>query len=148
MFMKIGIGAHLYEQPPRDLGKNAVHHLGMQVVSIAELYDRITAAGLHIPNPIRQPGGGEGYLMLGAPDNVVIEVFEPGRARRQRPCVVRAATSRGLRPPTRVEISLHPPPTASRPDDAPNRRGASSGPSRLGTAVCPRTCERPRSSPT
>jgi predicted enzyme related to lactoylglutathione lyase len=82
VFMKIGIGAmHLYEQPPRDLGKNAIHHLGMQVVGIHELYDRMKAAGLHVPNPIRALGGGGGYFMLGAPDNVVIEVFEPGRTR-------------------------------------------------------------------
>jgi len=82
VFMKIGIGAmHLYEQPPRDLGRNAIHHLGMQVVGIGELYDRMKAAGLHIPNPIRALGGGGGYFMLGAPDNVLIEVFEPGRTR-------------------------------------------------------------------
>lgn len=82
VFMKIGIGAlHLYDQPPRDLGKNAVHHLGMQVVGLSELYSRMKAAGLHVPNPIRELGGGGGYFMLGAPDGVVIEVFEPGRSR-------------------------------------------------------------------
>lgn len=52
----------------------------MQVVGIDELYGRMKAAGLHIPNPIRKLGDG-GYFMLGAPDGVVIEVFEPGRAR-------------------------------------------------------------------
>jgi hypothetical protein len=39
------------------------------------------AAGLHVPNPIRPTGGGGGYFMLGAPDGVVIEVFEPGALR-------------------------------------------------------------------
>lgn len=82
VFMKIGIGAiHLYSQPPRGSGKNAVHHLGMQVVGLSELYGRMTAAGLHIPNPVRELDGGGGYFMLGAPDGVVIEVFEPGRSR-------------------------------------------------------------------
>ena len=82
VFMKVGIGAlHLYEQPPRGDGKNAVHHLGMQVVGIGELYDRMKAAGLHIPHPIRRLDGGGGYFMLGAPDGVVIEVFEPGKQR-------------------------------------------------------------------
>ena len=57
--MKIGIGAmHLYDQPPRDIGKNAIHHLGMQVVGLAELYERMMAAGLNIPNPIRNLGSG------------------------------------------------------------------------------------------
>ena len=82
IFMKIGIGAmHLYEQSPRDFGKNAVHHLGMQVVGIEELYDRMVAAGLHVPNPIRTLPGGGGYFMLGGPDGVVIEIFEPGPTR-------------------------------------------------------------------
>lgn len=82
VFLKIGIGAmHLYDQEPRGDGRNAVHHLGVQVVGIEELYDRMTGAGLHIPNPIRALGGGGGYFMLGAPDGVVIEVFEPGKAR-------------------------------------------------------------------
>lgn len=82
VFMKIGIGAiHLYDQLPRGHGRNAVHHLGMQVVGIDELYQRMKAAGLHIPNPIRRLEGGGGYFMLGAPDEVVIEVFESGPAR-------------------------------------------------------------------
>lgn len=82
VFIKVGIGAlHLYDQLPRGEGKNAVHHLGMQVVGIDELYDRMKAAGLHIPNSIRRLGGGGGYFMLGAPDGVVIEVFEPGKLR-------------------------------------------------------------------
>lgn len=82
VFMKIGIGAmHLYDQAPRGSGKNAVHHLGMQVVGLAELFGRMKDAGLHIPNPIRDLGGGGGYFMLGAPDGVVIEVFEPGVSR-------------------------------------------------------------------
>ena len=81
VFMKIGIGAmHLYDQSPRDYGKNAIHHLGMQVVGLAELYDRMTASDLHIPNPIRSLGGGGGYFMLEGPDGVVIEVFEPGKS--------------------------------------------------------------------
>ena len=35
VFLKIGIGAlHLYDQAPRELRRNAVHHLGMQVVGL------------------------------------------------------------------------------------------------------------------
>ncbi|MDR6522118.1 VOC family protein [Variovorax gossypii] len=84
VFMKIGIGAmHLYEQSPRDLGRNAVHHLGMQVVGLHEVYGRMKAAGLHLPNPVREHSGG-GYFMVKAPDNVLLEVFEPGRNRDPR----------------------------------------------------------------
>ena len=84
VFMKIGIGAlHLYEQPPRELGRNAVHHLGFQVVGLHELYARMQAAGLHLPNPVREHQGG-GYFMVQAPDNVLLEVFEPGPQRDVR----------------------------------------------------------------
>lgn len=84
VFMKIGIGAmHLYEQPPRDLGRNAVHHLGFQVVRLGELYERMKDAGLYLPNPIREHEGG-GYFMVQAPDNVLLEVFEPGPQRDPR----------------------------------------------------------------
>jgi len=81
VFMKIGIGAlHFYEQPPRELRRNAVHHLGIQVVGLQDLYDRMKAAGVHLPNPIRESGGG-GYFMVQAPDQVLIEAFEPGAQR-------------------------------------------------------------------
>lgn len=56
VFLKIGIGAlHLYDQPPRDLGRNAVHHLGIQVVGLADLYARMKAADIHLPGPTRPP---------------------------------------------------------------------------------------------
>ena len=84
VFLKIGIGAlHLYDQAPRELRRNAVHHLGMQVVGLQELYDRMQAAGVHLPNPIRHADGG-GYFMLQAPDQVLIEAFEPGPDRDER----------------------------------------------------------------
>lgn len=81
VFMKIGIGAmHLYEQPPRDLGRNAMHHLGMQVVGLRDLYDRMKAGGVELPNPVREHFGG-GYFMVKAPDDVLLEVFEAGGSR-------------------------------------------------------------------
>lgn len=81
VFMKIGIGAiHLYEQAPRALGRNAVHHLGMQVVGLHDLYHRMKAAGVDLPNPIREHSGG-GYFMVKAPDDVLLEVFEAGHGR-------------------------------------------------------------------
>ena len=83
VFIKIGIGAlHLYDQPPRDTGRNAVHHLGMQVVGIDDIYARMKAAGLSIPNPVRRSDSGDGgYFLLGGPDGVLIEMFEVGASR-------------------------------------------------------------------
>ncbi|WP_375691208.1 VOC family protein [Pseudooceanicola sp. LIPI14-2-Ac024] len=78
VFLKIGIGAlHLYDQPPRELGRNAVHHLGFQVVGIDDLYQRMKEGGVDLPNPIKRSGG-SAYFMVAAPDNVLLEVFEPG----------------------------------------------------------------------
>lgn len=83
VFMKIGIGAiHLYDQQPPGSGRNAVHHLGMQVVGLDDLYERMTAAGVAIRNPVRRSGG-SGYFMLEAPDGVLLELFEPGLLREE-----------------------------------------------------------------
>ncbi len=65
---------------PRDLGRNAVHHLGIQVVGLEDLYARMEQAGLDLRNPIRVTGGSK-YFMLAAPDNVLLELFEPGAGR-------------------------------------------------------------------
>ena len=82
VFMKIGLSAlHFYDQPPKALNKNAVHHLGMQVVDLDELYTRMKKDGLNLSNPIRRCGGqadSVGYFMFEAPDGVLLEVFEPG----------------------------------------------------------------------
>ncbi|MES2511628.1 MAG: VOC family protein [Pseudomonadota bacterium] len=81
VFMRIGIGAlHFYAQPPRDQGRNAVHHLGMQVVGLEELYARMKAEGVVFRNPIREADGSR-YVMLEAPDGVLWELFEPGIGR-------------------------------------------------------------------
>src|SRR5574338_1402915 len=81
VFMKIGIGAlHFYEQPPHEHGRSAVHHLGIQVVGLEDLYARMEAAGLDMGKPIRDSGGSR-YFMFKAPDDVLLELFEPGAGR-------------------------------------------------------------------
>lgn len=52
----------------------------MQVVGLDDLFERMTAAGVVIRNPIRCSGGSD-YFMLEAPDGVLLEVFEPGPQR-------------------------------------------------------------------
>ncbi|WP_066736001.1 VOC family protein [Cupriavidus sp. D384] len=81
VFMKVGIGAmHLYEKPVDTSKRNAVHHLGFQVVGLQDLHDRMKSAGLHIPSGVRSSHGG-GYFMVEAPDHVLLEIFEPGPER-------------------------------------------------------------------
>lgn len=87
VFVRVGRGAlHFYDQPPRELGRNAIHHIGIQVVGLQDQYDRMRAGGVALPHPIRwmgEPGSG-GYFMVQAPDRVLIEVFEPGMEYEQR----------------------------------------------------------------
>jgi len=81
VFMRIGIGAlHFYAQSARGQGRNAIHHLGMQVVGLPELYERMQADGIVFRNPIREADGSS-YAMLEAPDGVLWELFEPGIGR-------------------------------------------------------------------
>ncbi|WP_066735973.1 VOC family protein [Cupriavidus sp. D384] len=81
VFMRIGIGAlHFYSQAPREKGRNAIHHLGMQVVGLQELYERMKNGGVVFRNPIRHADG-SCYVMLEAPDGVLWELFEPGVGR-------------------------------------------------------------------
>ncbi|ETF04467.1 lactoylglutathione lyase [Advenella kashmirensis W13003] len=81
VFLKIGIGAmHLYEKKIDATPRNAIHHIGIQVAGLEDLYQRMRAAGVLIRNPIRQSDGG-GYFMLEAPDHVLLELFEPGPLR-------------------------------------------------------------------
>lgn len=82
VFLRIGIGAlHLYEKQIDSSARNAIHHLGIQVVGLEDLYHRMESAGVMLRNPIRSVDGG-GYFMLAAPDNILLELFEPGPLRQ------------------------------------------------------------------
>ena len=87
VFLRVSKGAlHFYDQPPRGLARNAIHHIGIQVVGLQQQYDRMQAGGMALPNPIRwmDEAGSGGYFMVQAPDQVLIEVFEPGAEYGQR----------------------------------------------------------------
>jgi len=79
VFVAIGSGRlHFYEQQPRTLERNAFNHIGLLVENLDELYRRMTEAGLELPKGIqRYPDGN--YLMVQAPDRVLLELFEPNR---------------------------------------------------------------------
>ena len=45
VFMRIGSGGlHLYDQPPRDEGRGAVHHIGIRSDDLRALVARLTTA--------------------------------------------------------------------------------------------------------
>lgn len=74
----IGVGngrINIYDQPPRDGGRGAVHHLGVRVPGLRAAWDRLQAAGLTSPNGLREMDGWR-YVMIEAPDGLLVELFE------------------------------------------------------------------------
>jgi len=66
---------NFYDQAPRDRGRNAIHHLGMQVEGLAALVGQMAAGGVEFRTPIRT-GSELDYIMVEAPDGVLLELFE------------------------------------------------------------------------
>ncbi|MDE0382194.1 MAG: hypothetical protein OXI20_23410, partial [Rhodospirillales bacterium] len=76
VFMRIGSGGlHLYDQPPRDTGRGAVHHIGIRSDDLRALVGRLKAAGVPFRSDIREFGTWR-YIMCAAPDDVLLELFE------------------------------------------------------------------------
>ncbi len=76
VFIAIGSGRiHLYDQPPRDEGRGAVHHLGLRVGDLATVWPRLRADGVTSRNGLRTFDGWR-YVMVEAPDGVLLELFE------------------------------------------------------------------------
>jgi hypothetical protein len=66
---------HIYSQPPRDVGRNAIHHLGVKVASLKDTWNRLRSEGITSPNGLREHGDWR-YVMIAAPDGVLVELFE------------------------------------------------------------------------
>ena len=76
VFLAVGSGRlHIYDQPPRGQGRNAIHHLGIKVAHLKEVWQHLQSAGLTSPNGLRENGDWR-YAMIAAPDGVLVELFE------------------------------------------------------------------------
>jgi catechol 2,3-dioxygenase-like lactoylglutathione lyase family enzyme len=74
----IGVGTgriNIYDQPPRDGGRGAMHHIGVRVPDLAAAWPKLQAGGLTSPNGLREHDGWR-YVMIEAPDRVLVELFE------------------------------------------------------------------------
>jgi catechol 2,3-dioxygenase-like lactoylglutathione lyase family enzyme len=69
--------AHLifYEQPPKDCGRGAVHHLGIRTNDLHGLVAHMRSKGFQFRKPITDIGTLR-YVMAMAPDGVLLELFE------------------------------------------------------------------------
>jgi len=76
VLMAVGSGRiNIYDQPPRDTGRGAVHHLGVRVDGLREVWGRLQADGVTSPNGLREQDGWR-YVMIAAPDGLLVELFE------------------------------------------------------------------------
>lgn len=76
VFIRVGSGRlHLYDQPPRHAGPGSVHHLGIQTDDIPAVLGRLAARGVVPRKPVADFGFWR-YVMVPAPDGILIELFE------------------------------------------------------------------------
>jgi catechol 2,3-dioxygenase-like lactoylglutathione lyase family enzyme len=76
VFLGVGSGRiHIYDQPPRDGGRGAIHHLGIKVTGLRDAWARLQAAGVTSRQGLREFEGWR-YVMVAAPDDVLLELFE------------------------------------------------------------------------
>jgi Glyoxalase/Bleomycin resistance protein/Dioxygenase superfamily len=80
IFMKVGTGRiHFYDQPPKIAGAGSIHHFGIQTDDVARDYQRMKAEGVAFNKEIVDVGTMK-YIMVPAPDKVLIELFEVNKA--------------------------------------------------------------------
>ncbi|MBI4965466.1 MAG: VOC family protein [Desulfomonile tiedjei] len=76
IMLRIGTGhLNFYDQPPKDSGRGAVHHLGIRTDNLKELVAHMEAKGFHFRKPITDLGALK-YVMAEGPDRVLFELFE------------------------------------------------------------------------
>ena len=76
VMISIGGGKiNFYDQPPKDQGRGAVHHLGIETDDLEALVERMKSRGFTFRKPIRDLGAWK-YVMAEGPDHVLIELFQ------------------------------------------------------------------------
>ncbi len=76
VFLAIGQGRlHFYDQPPKDEGKGAIHHIGIQTDDLEGLVAHMKGKGFQFRKEISDFGFWK-YVMVQAPDSVLLELFQ------------------------------------------------------------------------
>jgi len=76
VMISIGSGIiNFYDQPPKDEGRGAVHHLGIETDDIEALVEKMKNKGHQFRKPISDLGLLK-YVMVAGPDNILIELFQ------------------------------------------------------------------------
>jgi catechol 2,3-dioxygenase-like lactoylglutathione lyase family enzyme len=76
VFVAVGQGRlHFYAQPPKDEGRGAIHHIGIQTDDLEGLVAHMKTKGVQFRKEISDFGFWK-YVMVQAPDNVLLELFQ------------------------------------------------------------------------
>jgi catechol 2,3-dioxygenase-like lactoylglutathione lyase family enzyme len=76
VFMKVGKGRiHFYDQSPGFSGRGSIHHFGIQTDDIEGVVHKMKSRGIVFKKGITDAGFWK-YIMVPAPDDVLIELFE------------------------------------------------------------------------
>jgi catechol 2,3-dioxygenase-like lactoylglutathione lyase family enzyme len=76
VFIKIGNGRlHLYDQPPKNPVGGSIHHFGIQTDNIEEVVSKLRSGGIVLKKGISDLGLWK-YIMVPAPDEILIELFQ------------------------------------------------------------------------
>lgn len=66
---------NIYDQAPRSTERGGIHHLGIQIRDLPALVRRMESNGYEFRKPILE-GEGFRYVMVEAPDGILLELFE------------------------------------------------------------------------
>ncbi|MBI4557373.1 MAG: VOC family protein [Candidatus Hydrogenedentes bacterium] len=76
VFLRIGNGRlHVYDQPPKYSGRGSIHHFGIQTDDLDSAVANLQTHGVKFRKPVADQGIWR-YVMVPAPDNILIELFE------------------------------------------------------------------------
>ncbi len=76
VFVAVGLGRlHFYDQPPKDEGRGAIHHIGIQTDDLEGLVAHMKSKGFQFRKEISDFGFWK-YVMVQAPDSLLLELFQ------------------------------------------------------------------------
>ncbi len=79
--MRIGNGRlHFYDQPPNSPGNGSIHHFGIQTDDIEGVVRKLGSGGVVLKKGITDLEFWK-YIMVPAPDEILIELFQVDRAK-------------------------------------------------------------------
>ena len=80
VFMRIGTGRiHFYDQAPAFSGRGSIHHFGIQTDDMDGTVKKLKSMGVSFSKGISDIGVWK-YIMVPAPDNVLIELFQVNKS--------------------------------------------------------------------